>query len=53
MLIASPLAGSAADKMDKEIVTFVGISGIVLSQLGYLLINPHSAPWLVVVILLI
>ncbi|MBS7066681.1 MAG: MFS transporter [Lactococcus lactis] len=53
MLVASPLAGSAADKMDKEIVTFVGISGIVLSQLGYLLINPHSAPWLVVVILLI
>ena len=53
MLIASPLAGSAADKMDKEIVTFVGISGIVLSQLGYLLINPHSEPWVIVVILLI
>ncbi|WP_276872196.1 MFS transporter [Lactococcus taiwanensis] len=51
MLIASPLAGSIADKMDKEIVTFVGISGIVLSQLGYLLINPHSAPWFVVVII--
>lgn len=53
MLISSPLAGAAADKMDKEIVTFVGISGIVLSQIGYLLITPQSKPWLVLVILVI
>lgn len=53
MLIFSPIAGSVADKMDKEIVTFVGISGIVLSQIGYLMINPHSAPWLVIMILFI
>lgn len=53
MLIFSPIAGSIADKMDKEIVTFVGISGIVLSQLGYLMINPKSTPWLVVGVLFV
>jgi MFS family permease len=53
MLIFSPIGGSWADKADKEIVTFVGITGIVFSQVGYLLINPHSQVWLVAVILLV
>lgn len=53
MLIFSPLAGTAADKIDKEIVTFVGITGIVLSQIGYLLITPNSSPWWVAVVLFV
>lgn len=53
MLIFSPIGGTFADKIDKEVVTFVGITGIVLSQLGYLLINSQSEAWLIVVLLFI
>lgn len=53
MLIFSPIAGTIADKMDKEIVTFVGISGIVLSQVGYLMINSQTPAWWVAVVLLL
>ena len=53
MLIVSPIAGALADKIDKEVITFVGISGIVLSQIGYLLIRADSPQWWVIAILLL
>lgn len=53
MLIVSPIAGALADKIDKEIITFVGITGIVLSQIGYLLIRADSPQWWVIVVLLL
>lgn len=51
MLIFSPLAGNLADRMDKEIITFVGISGIVLSQFAYLFVFPSTSIWYVAAIL--
>lgn len=53
MLIFSPIAGSIADKINKEIVTFVGITGIVLSQLLYLFIAPSTPAWFIAGILFI
>lgn len=45
MLIFSPIAGIIADKIDKELVTFIGISGIVISQIGYLMIHQTTPSW--------
>lgn len=53
MLIMSPIAGIIADKVYKETVTFVGISGIALSQAGYLLITSQTASWWVAFVLLL
>lgn len=51
MLIFSPIAGIVSDMVDKEIVTFVGITGIVLSQIGYMMISGASSYWYVVGVL--
>lgn len=53
MLISSPIAGALGDKIDKEIVTFIGITGIVLSQVGYLMINYQTPSWWVAMVLLL
>ena len=53
MLLVSPIAGALADKIDKEVITFVGISGVVLSQIGYLLIRADSPQWWIIVVLLL
>ncbi|CAM3194434.1 DHA2 family efflux MFS transporter permease subunit [Lactococcus hircilactis] len=53
MLIFSPIAGIIADKIDKELVTFIGISGIVISQIGYLMIHQTTPSWWIVLVLLI
>ena len=53
MLIFSPIAGTIADRVDKELITFVGITGIVVSQVGYLMITADStASWVVGVLLI-
>lgn len=53
MLLVSPIAGALADKIDKEVITFVGITGVVLSQIGYLLIRVDSPQWWVIAVLLL
>jgi len=42
MLIASPIAGRIADRKDKELITFIGICGIVLAQISYLFLGAGS-----------
>ncbi|MDR0199412.1 MAG: DHA2 family efflux MFS transporter permease subunit [Streptococcaceae bacterium] len=51
MLISSPIAGILADRHNKEWITFIGISGIILAQVGYLLIDSGSPIWAVIVAL--
>lgn len=51
MLISSPIAGILSDKFEKEWITFLGISGIILAQIGYLMITGKSAIWYVVLAL--
>jgi MFS family permease len=47
MLIFAPISGWLSDQIDKELVTFIGICIIVVAQIGYLLINKNSSPYLV------
>ncbi|GBG96113.1 DHA2 family efflux MFS transporter permease subunit [Lactococcus termiticola] len=42
MLISSPISGVLSDKYDKELITFIGISGIIIAQLGYLSISGNT-----------
>ena len=51
MLVSSPISGVLADRFNKEWITFIGISGIIFAQIGYLLINEHSSMLFVVVAL--
>lgn len=50
--IFSPISGWAGDKFDKELITLIGLAGLVLSQVGYLLINGGS-PYLLIILTLI
>ena len=51
MLIASPIAGRIADRRDKELITFIGISGVVLAQIAYLFVGAVSPPFQIAAIL--
>lgn len=51
MFIFSPIAGVLSDKFDKEIITFIAITGVLAVQLGYLLVGQTTALPLVVGIL--
>jgi len=42
MLIAAPIAGRIADRKDKELITFLGICGVVLAQIAYLFVGADS-----------
>lgn len=53
MLIFSPISGWMSDRIDKELVTFIGICLIVVAQVGYLFINATSSPYMVAGILFI
>lgn len=52
-LVCSPIAGWAGDKFDKEVVTLIGLGGLALGQVGYLLIGGQSPYMLLVVTLFI
>jgi MFS family permease len=45
MMIVGPIGGWMGDKLDKEIITSIGIIIVVLSQLGYTRFNAHTAVW--------
>nr|WP_057874279.1 MFS transporter [Loigolactobacillus rennini] len=45
-VIASPLAGSISDRIGPELLTFIGLVLISLSQIGYLLIDLATPIWL-------
>ncbi|GFH42764.1 MFS transporter [Lactococcus hodotermopsidis] len=51
MFIFSPISGVLSDKFDKEIITFLGISGVLVVQFGYLIIGGTTALILVMVFL--
>jgi EmrB/QacA subfamily drug resistance transporter len=53
MFIFSPIAGTLADKYDKEKITFIGISLVILAQIGYLTIGPNTPLTLVIILLLL
>ncbi|MFV0555934.1 MAG: MFS transporter [Lactovum sp.] len=53
MLIFAPLSGWISDRTDKELVTFIGLTFIIFSQIGYLLINENSGSLHVVITLFI
>ena len=42
MLISSPISGVLSDRFDKEWITFLGISAIIIAQIGYLLIGDKT-----------
>ncbi|MDR1567229.1 MAG: MFS transporter [Streptococcaceae bacterium] len=42
MLIVSPIGGFLGDKFDKEKVTAIGITIVVIAQLGYTLLGYHA-----------
>lgn len=45
-VIASPLAGSISDRIGPELLTFIGLVLISLSQIGYLLTDLSTPLWL-------
>ncbi|MFC6170715.1 MFS transporter [Loigolactobacillus jiayinensis] len=45
-VIASPLAGSIADRIGSELLTFIGLVVISISQIGYALTNLETPLWL-------
>lgn len=53
MFIFSPIAGILSDKFDKEIITFFAISGVLIVQLGYLMVGSVTALPVVMLILFI
>ncbi|MFC4651371.1 MFS transporter [Lactococcus nasutitermitis] len=51
MLITSPIAGVLSDKYDKELITFVGISGIIVAMICYLFIGDGTSILFVIIAL--
>jgi EmrB/QacA subfamily drug resistance transporter len=51
MFIFSPISGVLSDHLDKEIITFVAISGVLVVQLGYLILGHATPVWLIMGIL--
>ncbi|MFD0897934.1 MFS transporter [Loigolactobacillus binensis] len=45
-VVASPLAGSLSDRIGPELLTFIGLVLISLSQLGYFLTDLNTPIWL-------
>ena len=53
MFIFSPIAGVLSDKFDKEIITFIAITGVLVVQSGYLIFGQTTAMAFVMLILFI
>ncbi|HCN74700.1 MFS transporter [Pseudolactococcus plantarum] len=51
MFIFSPIAGVLSDKFDKEIITFIAITGVLVVQLGYLIFGQTTAIAFVMLVL--
>jgi MFS family permease len=51
MFIFSPISGILSDKFDKEIIIFVAITGVLVVQIGYLLIGHETIFPMIVLVL--
>lgn len=51
MFIFSPIAGVLSDKFDKEIITFIATTGVLIVQLGYFIFGQTTAIAFVMIIL--
>lgn len=45
-VIAAPIAGTISDKIGPELLTFVGLVLICISQIGYMTMNLQTPVWL-------
>lgn len=45
-VVAAPIAGSISDKIGPELLTFIGLVLISISQIGYMLMNLQTPIWL-------
>lgn len=48
MFIFAPISGVLSDKLNKEVITIVGLTGLVISQFGYIFFHSESSfIWLI------
>lgn len=52
MFVFAPISGILSDRYNKEIITLIGISGLIVSQIGFLIFGQATPIWLIVTILL-
>ncbi|MFT8713982.1 MAG: MFS transporter [Leuconostoc pseudomesenteroides] len=53
MFVFAPISGILSDRYNKEIITLIGISGLIVSQIGFLIFGQATPIWLIVTILLL